>query len=190
MALKFFEENVSVHQTLGDNPNTDNSLSAAELKALFDKPAEMIQAFINEHVVPAVNQMNGTPQVLEAGKEYETGEMWLGHKVYTYVFRRVIPSFNMDTANIVGTTSAKAPDGIDFVPYTVVRHTGVLVSEGKSETLPTATASARLCGEADASTDLFGNEVRMNALSYAATVGQADIGKTLYLQAWYIKEAV
>lgn len=53
--LKPFDNNVSVHQQMGDNPNTDNALSADAIKAAFDRPAEDIKAYLNDSVVPAVN---------------------------------------------------------------------------------------------------------------------------------------
>jgi hypothetical protein len=40
---------------LGDNPNTDNGMSSADLKAQFDKAPNIIKKFINEYVVPAIN---------------------------------------------------------------------------------------------------------------------------------------
>ena len=45
MALKRIQEfskNVAVHQQLGDNPNTDDNLTASQLKASFDRPAEEV----------------------------------------------------------------------------------------------------------------------------------------------------
>ena len=54
MALEKFNEDVSVHQTLGDEPNAENSLTADDLKRLFDKPAALIKAFINDQLVPNV----------------------------------------------------------------------------------------------------------------------------------------
>lgn len=43
-------------QKLGDNPNTDDGLSADELKAVFDKAPLRIQKFINEVVIPTLNK--------------------------------------------------------------------------------------------------------------------------------------
>lgn len=55
--IQQFSEDVSVHQKLGDNPNTDNGLSSGELKALFDSPAEIIKEFINQRVTPALLEL-------------------------------------------------------------------------------------------------------------------------------------
>lgn len=60
MALKRIQEfskNVAVHQQLGDNPNTDNNLSASELKATFDRPAEDIKEYVNGTLVPAIQEL-------------------------------------------------------------------------------------------------------------------------------------
>lgn len=59
MALEKLNEDVSVHQTLGDEPNAENSLTADDLKRLFDKPAELIKAFINDQLVPNVVDKRG-----------------------------------------------------------------------------------------------------------------------------------
>lgn len=56
--LSDFTTDVEVHQKLGDNPNTDNGLSAAAIKALFDLPAKELKAFINSGVIPFVNQVS------------------------------------------------------------------------------------------------------------------------------------
>jgi hypothetical protein len=58
MAIEALKENVSLHQLLGDEPNTDNGLSSDDLKAYFDRPSEIIRDYINNTVVPAVNQVN------------------------------------------------------------------------------------------------------------------------------------
>lgn len=60
MALKRIQEfskNVAVHQQLGDNPNTDDNLSASELKATFDRPAEDIKKYVNGTLVPAIQEL-------------------------------------------------------------------------------------------------------------------------------------
>ena len=49
-----FTEDVEVIQKLGDYPNTDDSMSADELKAQFDRAPAAIKKFLNETVVPAL----------------------------------------------------------------------------------------------------------------------------------------
>lgn len=61
MSLVKFNEDVAVHQTLGDEPNAENSLTADDLKKLFDRPAELIKQFINGQLVPnAVDKRGDT----------------------------------------------------------------------------------------------------------------------------------
>lgn len=45
-----FEEDVSVHQSLADEPNIDNGLSADGLKKLWDKPAEQLKEAFNNFI--------------------------------------------------------------------------------------------------------------------------------------------
>jgi hypothetical protein len=46
------DADLNIIQMLGDEPNTDNSLNATELKAKFDEAANIIQQYINEVLVP------------------------------------------------------------------------------------------------------------------------------------------
>lgn len=54
MAIQPFNKNVSIHQSLGNEPNTENNMSADEVKKLFDLPAEEIVKYINEVIVPCI----------------------------------------------------------------------------------------------------------------------------------------
>lgn len=70
MPLSAFDKNVSIHQSLGNEPNIDNSLTAEELKKKFDLGAELIKAYLNERVVPAVNrryEQGGVPMPTAPG---------------------------------------------------------------------------------------------------------------------------
>lgn len=51
-SLQKFEADLNIIQKLGDEPNTDNNLNAAELKEKFDEAANIIQRYINETLVP------------------------------------------------------------------------------------------------------------------------------------------
>lgn len=53
--VPYFNDDIAYHSKLGDNPNTENGLSAQELKAVYDAPALAIQNFINTYIVPALN---------------------------------------------------------------------------------------------------------------------------------------
>lgn len=59
--LAKFDADLNIIQKLGDEPNTDNNLNAAELKEKFDEAANIIQRYINEVLVPyAAGKANGT----------------------------------------------------------------------------------------------------------------------------------
>jgi len=47
MSFTKMSANVNNIQALGDNPNTDDNLTAAQLKAVFDKAASDIKAYLN-----------------------------------------------------------------------------------------------------------------------------------------------
>jgi len=55
MAISIFDKDVNIIAKLGDNPNIDNSLSADDLKGKFDAAAALIQNYINNTLVPAIN---------------------------------------------------------------------------------------------------------------------------------------
>lgn len=59
--LQKFEADLNIIQKLGDEPNTDNNLNAAELKEKFDEAANIIQQYINEVLIPYTEgKANGT----------------------------------------------------------------------------------------------------------------------------------
>ena len=55
MAIAILTENLAVHQSMADEPNGEDGLTAGEVKAKFDQAALAIQKYLNETVVPAVN---------------------------------------------------------------------------------------------------------------------------------------
>ena len=57
MSIGKMEDSLEIIRALGDYPNTENDLSAEELKELFDKGPELIKAFINNIIVPAINNL-------------------------------------------------------------------------------------------------------------------------------------
>lgn len=58
MAIPYFETDIGYIQKLGDNPNSDNGFTAQQLKELFDKAPLTIQRFINDYLVPGINNYN------------------------------------------------------------------------------------------------------------------------------------
>lgn len=61
MAIPKFTEDLEIISKLGDNPGTDNNLTAAELRAKFDAAALLLQKFINDTLIPAANA-SSSPQ--------------------------------------------------------------------------------------------------------------------------------
>ena len=56
--LQKFTTDLDVIQKHGDNPNTDNGLSAAALRAEFDKSGNLIKDWINTYLIPAFNALD------------------------------------------------------------------------------------------------------------------------------------
>mgnify|MGYP006871089362 CR=1 FL=1 len=56
MAIEKMNQSVAIHQALGTEPNTENGLSADQVKAKFDEGATLLKNYINETIVPAVNK--------------------------------------------------------------------------------------------------------------------------------------
>ena len=53
MAIAILTENLAVHQSMADEPNGEDGLTAGEVKAKLDQAALAIQKYLNETVVPA-----------------------------------------------------------------------------------------------------------------------------------------
>lgn len=58
MALPKLTDDLAIIQALSDLPNSEDGLTADELKAKFDEAALAIQAFLNDKLVPAVKAEN------------------------------------------------------------------------------------------------------------------------------------
>lgn len=79
MAIDRLIEDLNIIAGLGTNPNTDNNLTAEELKAMFDKASLIIQAYINGTLVPAVNEnANAVSGKLDAAGGTMTGSLNMG----------------------------------------------------------------------------------------------------------------
>lgn len=71
MAIANMTTNVAIHQTLADEPNAENGLSAQALKEKFDAGAVALKSYINGTLVPEVNrlgqnQVQGSQQAQQA----------------------------------------------------------------------------------------------------------------------------
>lgn len=60
MAIPKMTDELNIISQLGDNPNTDNGLTAEELKAKFDEAPKLIKEYINNKLVPAVQKVETT----------------------------------------------------------------------------------------------------------------------------------
>lgn len=65
MAIPYFEEDVEVISKLGDVPGSDNGLSSAGLKGAFDRSAVLIKRFLNEQLIPHLNQLVDVQSLLD-----------------------------------------------------------------------------------------------------------------------------
>lgn len=73
MGVTRFTDDLNIIAALGDNPNTDNSLTAEGLKKKFDEAGIIIQKFINDVLLPAIESGGGVITesfVQEIVKEY------------------------------------------------------------------------------------------------------------------------
>lgn len=57
MAVQNFNEDLNIIAKLGNNPNSDDNLSDAGLKGKFDAAGLLIQKFLNNVLIPAVNRI-------------------------------------------------------------------------------------------------------------------------------------
>lgn len=63
MSLPRFEKDVNIISKLDDEPNDVGGLSAAELKAEFDKAGGLLKAFINETLLPYLEAVTGAGDI-------------------------------------------------------------------------------------------------------------------------------
>lgn len=68
-----FTEDLGFISRLGDNPNTDDGLSAQALKEEFDKAPKVIQEFINNYIIPSLNNYIMGNGYLQTSGGYMTG---------------------------------------------------------------------------------------------------------------------
>lgn len=65
MALDRFEKDMAVIQALPDEPNDVGGLSAQELKAKFDEGGQALKEYINDRLIPALEEV-GVEQILQS----------------------------------------------------------------------------------------------------------------------------
>lgn len=77
-----FTDDLGFISRLGDNPNTDDGLSSQALKEEFDKAPKVIQQFINNYVIPALNNYIMGNQYLQTSGGYMSGSIAMqGNKI-------------------------------------------------------------------------------------------------------------
>lgn len=106
MAIQKFEDDLNIISKLGDNPGTDNGLTTPQFRAMFDKAGLLIQKFINDVILPAMNASNNPQEGLSMqGGINMNGQMLNGIKT---------PGADDEAAN------KGYVDGKRFVPANVV----------------------------------------------------------------------
>ena len=65
MAIPLMEEDVEVISKLGDTPGSDDGLTAQQLKGKFDLPGVRIKNFINNTLIPHLNQLVDVQALLD-----------------------------------------------------------------------------------------------------------------------------
>ena len=76
MALEIMKDDVKIIQGLSDYPNQEEGLTSGEMKAKFDEAAVKLQGYINNSVVPAVNDKLSASEL--SGAVADTVEQTLG----------------------------------------------------------------------------------------------------------------
>ena len=56
MELTALTQDLYIISKLGDNPNSDNNLSAQELKKKFDESGNLIKTYINGTLIPEIKK--------------------------------------------------------------------------------------------------------------------------------------
>ena len=99
MGFTRFTDNVSIHQSMADEPNVDDGLSAEQLKAKFDEPAEKTQTAIN-NLMSELEAKDGASSIgAYPLAEGDTSEANVGAKL-SYLLEE-----------IQGTSMGQVPDG-------------------------------------------------------------------------------
>ncbi len=57
MAITYFTEDMNIIQALDDQPNDVGGLSADELKAKFDEGGNKVKTFLNNTLIPELNNV-------------------------------------------------------------------------------------------------------------------------------------
>lgn len=66
MAIPFFNDEVDIISKLGTNPGSDDNLTEAQFKAKFDEAANLLKTFLNDILIPNINQTIDVESLLAA----------------------------------------------------------------------------------------------------------------------------
>ena len=69
-------EDLAIISKLGDNPGSDDGLSADDLKAKFDQAALIIKKYINGTLVPGIESLSRGGIVISQTKPNLSGVLW------------------------------------------------------------------------------------------------------------------
>lgn len=107
--FKRLTEDIAYVQKLGDNPNSDNSMTASMLKAWFDKAALAIQLYLNSSFIPQIEAKFGSVDawIAVANEKIENFVIGAG-------FLPVDGSLAMSgTLDLAGNRAVKVADPVD-----------------------------------------------------------------------------
>lgn len=119
MALTKFLVNVENHQSLGNNPNSDDGLSAQDLKILFDKGAVDIKSYINNTLTTELDSLLASKADDNSVVKLTGNQSVGGIKTFTSLPRiPLMPVMNEDATSkkyvddeIAGVVLGQIPDG-------------------------------------------------------------------------------
>jgi len=69
MALQEFTQNVSIHNTMPDEP----PYAPDEIKDIFDSAPELIKTWINETLIPYINELEAKVPKITSGTDAPSG---------------------------------------------------------------------------------------------------------------------
>lgn len=166
ITIPTFTEDVSAHQNLDDQP----SLSAAQLKAAWDKPANDIKDFLNQTLKPVLESMASAINGLDTTIGNKISAKW---EERYHVGSEIISSVNTNPATYLGfgtwelTGKGKVMVGVD--PNVTKFNSGGKTGGAFSKTLEAANIP-KLNLSKQVVTDVSANTVNTADLTFNGTV--------------------
>ena len=116
MAIPKFLQDLSIISKLGDNPGTDNGLSAAGLRAKFDEAGIAVQNYINNTLIPELSGLSNPEEGLNMKNNISMG----GHRVTGLGD----PQENGDAVSLGFANGKFAPSGLVTKNYVISSSNG------------------------------------------------------------------